>query len=96
MASSLLLKFLADEFGGEMVHEIWSCWSILLGLEHFPTDDGDAEGDETENFDPALWWPDVEGDFAPWIEVSSWIGVNGLGDLGADEEGGLGGNLEPR
>ena len=54
MASSLLLKFfVVDEFGGDMV-QIWSCWSMLLGLEHFPTEEGDAEGDETENFDPAL------------------------------------------
>ena len=54
MASSLLLKFfVVDEFGGDMV-QIWSCWSMLLGLEHFPTEEGDAEGEETENFDPAL------------------------------------------
>ena len=50
MASSLLFL---DEFNNG--------WSIWLGLEHFPTDDGEAEGDDTiENFDPALWCPDVE------------------------------------
>ena len=86
--------------------QIWSCWSIFavpVGLEHFPIDEGDADGDETtENLDPALWWPEVDGDLAPWIElpvpVNSWIGVNGLGDLEApaEEDGGLGGNLELR
>lgn len=49
IASSLLFL---DEIKG---------WSMLLGLEHFPIDDGDAEGEDTENFDPALWCPE-DGD----------------------------------
>ena len=58
MASSLLLL---DEIKG---------WSMLLGLEHFPIEDGEAEGDDTENFDPALWCPEVQdGDLASKVGV---------------------------
>ena len=60
---------------------------MLLGLGDFPTEDGEAEGEDTENFDPTLWCPEVDGDLAP---VSSAMGVKGRGDFGVDE-GGLGG-----
>ena len=43
---------------------------MLLGLEHFPIEDGEAEGDDTENFDPALWCPEVQdGDLASKVGV---------------------------